>query len=182
MSEANVPASRRRQVSLLLGLGILLVPFVFGWVTLLPGYSAVARIVSWAWGLVMIILTVAVMYDGNGSSTGDINKLFSYYERLQGDGSNGDQEEELIGGRVLKECQVGGKYPAYFGWVNVKLTFVSGYPVTNQAPEKWYVFAVDYGDHFSGMTASEQTQDRVQSIYAEMGALGCPVSDTTDSR
>lgn len=44
-----------RQVSLLLGIGILFLPYIFAWFTLREGYSTPARVVSFAW-LVLLLL------------------------------------------------------------------------------------------------------------------------------
>lgn len=50
---APIPAYRK--VSLLLGIGIFFSPYLFGWLLLRPGYSLVARVVTFAWMLVVLI-------------------------------------------------------------------------------------------------------------------------------
>lgn len=39
----------KRRVSFWLGMGIFLMPYLFAWVLLIPGYSTRARILSFAW-------------------------------------------------------------------------------------------------------------------------------------
>lgn len=48
----------RKNVNLPLGLGILVLPIVFAWFTLREGYSKTARLVSFAW----LILTILVFF------------------------------------------------------------------------------------------------------------------------
>lgn len=44
-----------RQVGLLLGLGIFILPFIFAWLTLRQGYSTPARVISMIWMVFIII-------------------------------------------------------------------------------------------------------------------------------
>lgn len=48
----------KRKMSVLLVLGIIVLPIIFVWVTLKKGYSAVARIVAFIW----LVLTIALFY------------------------------------------------------------------------------------------------------------------------
>lgn len=43
-----------RKVSILLGIGIFLMPYIFAWFTLREGYSKLARFISFGWLLFMI--------------------------------------------------------------------------------------------------------------------------------
>lgn len=45
-----------RKVSLLLGIGIFFMPYIFSWFTLREGHSTFSRIVSFAWLIFLIIL------------------------------------------------------------------------------------------------------------------------------
>jgi hypothetical protein len=57
-------ASGARDVSVLLGLGILLAPYIFAWFTLKPGYRTRARIISFTWlAVVLALQIVAVVAD-----------------------------------------------------------------------------------------------------------------------
>lgn len=58
------PIIAKRQVGFLLGIGILTIPFVFAWFILKPGYSKLARIVSFGW---LCVATLIVM----GGAFGD---------------------------------------------------------------------------------------------------------------
>lgn len=44
----------QRRVSILLGIGILLVPIIFAWFTLRQGYSTVSRAISMIWMVIFI--------------------------------------------------------------------------------------------------------------------------------
>lgn len=58
MTDVNVDGGEQRKVGAALGIGILLLPFVFAWFTLRKGYSKFARIVSLAWMAVIIFAIV----------------------------------------------------------------------------------------------------------------------------
>jgi len=60
----------RRSVGILLGAGILFLPFIFSWFTLRKGHTAVARVVAFSW---LVILLVAAPPQKNE----DINKQTS---------------------------------------------------------------------------------------------------------
>ncbi len=49
----------KRKVSILLGIGIVLLPFAFSWFTLRKGHSNLARIFSFAWLLIFIISSLS---------------------------------------------------------------------------------------------------------------------------
>lgn len=57
-SSAATTASPTRKVSVLLGIGILFIPYIFSWFTLRKGYSNLARIVSMLWLCVIFISLV----------------------------------------------------------------------------------------------------------------------------
>jgi hypothetical protein len=56
LTDANAPIAQR-QVSILLGLGIFLLPIIFAWFTLRQGYSTVSRAVSMVW-LVIVVFSM----------------------------------------------------------------------------------------------------------------------------
>lgn len=47
-----------RSVSILLGIGIFIMPYVFAWFTLREGYSKPARFISFGWLLFLVFLNV----------------------------------------------------------------------------------------------------------------------------
>ncbi|WP_411676723.1 DUF4236 domain-containing protein [Acinetobacter pittii] len=47
---------RNRSISILLGLGILLMPYIFAWFTLRTGYSSTARWISFIWMILVLII------------------------------------------------------------------------------------------------------------------------------
>lgn len=63
LPEGTVVLSPGREVGPLLAIGVILMPFIFSWVTLRPGYSAGARGFSLGW---MALLTYILL--SNGSS------------------------------------------------------------------------------------------------------------------
>jgi hypothetical protein len=48
------PASASRKMSIILGLGIFIAPYIFAWATLRPGYTVKARAISFAWLALMV--------------------------------------------------------------------------------------------------------------------------------
>lgn len=55
-----------RPVSILLGIGILLVPLIFAWFTLRKGYSTKAKVISFTW--LLFILAIFAAQDGGKKS------------------------------------------------------------------------------------------------------------------
>jgi len=53
----------KRPVSVKLGLGIFLLPYIFSWFTLRPGHSTIAKIFSFTW--MLVLLGVMATQDGN---------------------------------------------------------------------------------------------------------------------
>lgn len=49
LSSSTIDAEGKRSVSFLLGVGILLMPYIFAWFTLRKGHSALSRLVSFGW-------------------------------------------------------------------------------------------------------------------------------------
>lgn len=45
-----------RKVSVLLGLGIFFLPYIFSWFTLRQGYTTLARVVSFGWMIILILM------------------------------------------------------------------------------------------------------------------------------
>jgi len=59
-----------KQVSVLLAIGILIMPYIFVWVLLKKGYTDIARVVGFAYLLIFIIITVST-YNNNKISDND---------------------------------------------------------------------------------------------------------------
>lgn len=47
-----------RKVSILLGIGIFIMPYIFAWFTLREGYSKVARFISFGWLLFLVFVSM----------------------------------------------------------------------------------------------------------------------------
>lgn len=47
-----------RSVSVLLGFGIFFIPYIFSWLTLRQGYSTKAKVVSFTWMIVVLIILI----------------------------------------------------------------------------------------------------------------------------
>lgn len=58
MTDSTPDAVTPRKVSLLLGIGIFLLPIIFSWFTLRKGYSVLARVISLGWLAVVVIATI----------------------------------------------------------------------------------------------------------------------------
>lgn len=56
-----------RPVSILLGIGILLMPLIFAWFTLRKGYSTKAKVISFTW--LLLILAIFAAQEGGKKST-----------------------------------------------------------------------------------------------------------------
>lgn len=57
----------KRSVGILLGIGILLVPLLFAWFTLRKGYSTRAKVISFGWVLLTLVI-INLNDDGNKST------------------------------------------------------------------------------------------------------------------
>lgn len=55
----------KRKVSILLGIGIFLIPLIFSWFTLRAGYSTLSRVISFGW----LILTLIFMFSTPSANT-----------------------------------------------------------------------------------------------------------------
>lgn len=62
---AALPITEDRKISLLLGIGIFFIPYIFSWFTLEVGYSRLARVISFAWMLAIIALMISDVDSGN---------------------------------------------------------------------------------------------------------------------
>lgn len=64
MSQVNsyvplpVISGTERKVSILLGIGILIMPYIFAWFTLRNGYSKVAKFISFGWLLLFVFISI----------------------------------------------------------------------------------------------------------------------------
>lgn len=56
--ESRAPVSKKKRVSLSLGIGILFLPIVFAWFTLQKGYRILPRVISFIWLLVTVVSMV----------------------------------------------------------------------------------------------------------------------------
>lgn len=68
-AQQSVPT---RKVGAALGIGILLLPWIFSWVLLRKGYSVVARLVGFGW---MVAFFTFVMLSGSGPNSGTAASL-----------------------------------------------------------------------------------------------------------
>jgi hypothetical protein len=64
---SGTPSDPTRKVGAALGIGILLLPWIFAWVLLRKGYSVVARLVGFGW---MVACFAFVMMSGSGPNQG----------------------------------------------------------------------------------------------------------------
>lgn len=66
-SDTGVEKPGKRKVSILLGIGILFIPYVFSWFLLRKGHSKLSRIVGFSW--LVLILLVAMTPKASGPAT-----------------------------------------------------------------------------------------------------------------
>lgn len=67
----NAASSDRRNVGVGLGVGIVLLPIVFAWFTLRSGYSTLAKVLSFVWlAIGVIVVSVSGKGDGGAASAG----------------------------------------------------------------------------------------------------------------
>ena len=91
MTEKKDELNGSRRVGVALGIGILLVPFVFAWFTLRKGYGKVARIVSLGWMALVVI--VSVVSGNNGGSSVNQDGLNTLAENSQSQDVASDSKE-----------------------------------------------------------------------------------------
>jgi hypothetical protein len=68
--------TKGRKLSFLLGVGILICPFIFSWFTLRNGYSTIARAVAFGWFGCLAMLIIFTMRDVAISQQAIINTSF----------------------------------------------------------------------------------------------------------
>lgn len=80
-TQTHADKSVSRNVGAALGIGILLLPFLFAWFTLRKGYSKLARVLSLGWmGLLVIVVFAS---SNNGGPNTDQNDLSTIAENSQ---------------------------------------------------------------------------------------------------
>jgi len=65
-------ATQNRKVSILLGVGIFILPFIFAWFTLRKGYSPLARGISFAWMIVFFLIPGTTQDNNSTTSTNSV--------------------------------------------------------------------------------------------------------------
>lgn len=98
--------------------------------------------------------------------------LFDYYNQYPGNYKAGEFEQELVDGKILYECKANGKYPLYFGWIEIKSTIYAGYAVSkDEKPARLYMWSVDYGDSFKAAFRGEEYIEGLRTQISTM--FGC---------
>lgn len=69
-----------RKVSILLGIGIFIMPYIFSWFTLRKGYSNLARIISFSWLIILFTLPLIAPKSENSSNYQAENKAHNKEE------------------------------------------------------------------------------------------------------
>ena len=98
--------------------------------------------------------------------------LFDYFNKYPGNYRKGEFEQDLVDGEMLYECKANGKYPLYFGWIEIKSTIYAGYAVPkDDKPSKLYMWAVDYGDSFK---LSFKGEEYIEGLRTQIStSFGC---------
>ncbi len=58
-------SSPTKRVGILLGIGILFMPYIFSWFTLQKGYSNLTKIVSLSWMGLVLLINIPIMLKGH---------------------------------------------------------------------------------------------------------------------
>lgn len=75
--QAHETRGRSKSVGAALGIGILLLPFIFAWFTLRRGYSTTARILSLGWMAVVVLISLGAAGAGsNDQAAEQSNEIF----------------------------------------------------------------------------------------------------------
>lgn len=64
-----------RKVSFLLGLGIFLIPLIFAWFTLRQGYSTMAKVISFGWLVLSLIMVLGASPSNENSASTPTNSI-----------------------------------------------------------------------------------------------------------
>lgn len=102
-------------------------------------------------------------------------KLFKYFEGLEGNYRKGAYEQDLLDGEITYECKVAGKYPLYFGRLKMRTTIFDGMVMpADKAPSEVYIYIVDMGDgQFQGSFRGEEYVDGLLDTIT--GQYGCSI-------
>jgi hypothetical protein len=92
----------------------------------------------------------------------------------------GEYETELIDGDLMFQCKIGGKYPAYFGYLKLRETFSMGRPTPNSPPFVLYVSAIDYDGRMRIIVQAHDTAGA--GAIADLESKGCEVPSNVKER
>ena len=104
ISHVSVP---QKKVGFWLGVGIVCLPFIFGWFTLRKGYSIITRIISFSW--LLLFLLVGGFSDSSTKTEGKIKDGMSY-----------SQVRDIMGfdGTETSRTEANGIKTVYYFWNN----------------------------------------------------------------
>ena len=121
----------------------------------------------------LIIWMISGFFDTDSSSetTSEGYKLYDYFKSFNGNADvAGQDENQFIDGKILKQCKIGGKYNAYFGWIKYRQTFLLGIPTPESKPITLYLFVTDFDTSIEGVWRGKEN---LSAVYASMKAKGC---------
>lgn len=111
-----------RKVSILLGIGILIVPIIFSWFTLRKGYSNIVRVISFCW-LIFVMFFVYFPHNKttntNKSHTTESTYSESNKEEVQKESQTSERQElhSVKNGKYIDINSLGGT--SFFTWWRV---------------------------------------------------------------
>ena len=84
-----------RKVSILLGIGIFIMPYIFSWFTLREGYSKLAKIISFTWLAVLLAMPFIAPKSENSSNYQTEKKVENIAHNEEGveNSNNGEKIE-----------------------------------------------------------------------------------------
>ena len=97
-NESVDEGGEQKSVGAKLGIGILLLPFVFAWFTLGKGYSKLARGLSFSWMIVALLITIGANNGNQNQETVDLDTVAATPDAAQQDeqlATTADEEKIL---------------------------------------------------------------------------------------
>jgi hypothetical protein len=101
---------KRQEISMPLKLGILFMPYIFGWLTLRNGYSRNVRIVSFVW-----MLIVAIIVGNNIAKNGNNSNSYPVAKTIVPSNIRQKQKPSMPIAQVQEMCTQLGMYAMAYG-------------------------------------------------------------------
>ena len=168
---ADTQATKSRKIGVLLGAGIVFLPFIFAWFTLREGYSTKARAMSFAWLALLVVGTVGEEMEKGANRDTATREVLGETARAPVAPPPESPEPKWYEGGTLHRAKVSQ-------WVSATeknrvatcADFVAAFLMENSSAslQAAYEAGVEEGGHDTGMK------------YATLALYGCLNEATTD--